>query len=59
MDQQSRRDLFRMTSSAGLGLIASRMLTASGASAEPAAVLQAQPNPPAFPGEQDDGRHHR
>jgi hypothetical protein len=50
MDQQSRRDLFRVTGAAGVGLFASRALAAGGASAQPAAVVQTQPNPPAFPG---------
>jgi hypothetical protein len=47
MDQQSRRDLFRVTGAAGLGLVASRALAAGGASAQPAAVVQA----PAMPGD--------
>jgi pyruvate dehydrogenase (quinone) len=51
MDQQSRRDLFRVTGAAGLGLFASRALTAGGASAQPAAIVAAQPNPPTIPGD--------
>ena len=51
MDQQSRRDLFRVTGAAGLGLVASRALAAGGDSPQPAAVVQAQPNPTAIPGD--------
>jgi pyruvate dehydrogenase (quinone) len=50
MDHQSRRDLFRVTGAAGLGLIASRSLVATTASAQPA-VAPPQPNPPSIPGD--------
>jgi hypothetical protein len=50
MDRQSRRDLFRVTGAEGLGLVASRAIAAGGASSTPpAAVVQAQPDPPAVP----------
>ncbi len=47
MDQQTRRDLFRATGAAGLGLAASRVMTAGEASAHPASGLQPQPIPTA------------
>jgi pyruvate dehydrogenase (quinone)/pyruvate decarboxylase len=51
MDQQSRRDLFRLTGAAGLGLVASQGLTIGAASAQSAAAVQPQPNPPAVAGD--------
>ncbi len=51
MDQQTRRDLFRATGAAGLGLAASRAMTAGEASAQPASGVQPQPNPDSIPGD--------
>jgi pyruvate dehydrogenase (quinone) len=50
MDHQSRRDLFRVTGAAGLGLMASRSLVATAASAQ-LAVAPSQPNPPSIQGD--------
>ena len=52
MDQQTRRDLFRVSGAAGLGLVASRAMLNGVASAQPAAVVQAQPNPSSIAGDQ-------
>ncbi len=52
VDQQTRRDLFRVSGAAGLGLVASRAMLNGVASAQPAAVVQAQPNPSSIAGDQ-------
>ncbi len=51
---QSRRDLFRATGMAGLGLVAGRALGPGSASAQPSetkAAVQPQPNPPGIAGD--------
>ncbi len=54
MDHQSRRDLFRATGAAGLGLVASRALPSTPAAAQPSEVMaavQPQPSPPRIAGD--------
>ena len=52
VDHQTRRDLFRVSGAAGLGLVASRAILTGTASAESAALVQAQPNPSSVAGDQ-------
>ena len=52
MDHQTRRDLFRVSGAAGLGLVASRAILTGTASAQSAALVQAQPNPSSVAGDQ-------
>jgi pyruvate dehydrogenase (quinone) len=52
VDQQTRRGLFRVSGAAGLGLVASRAILTGVAAAEPAALVQAQPNPSSIAGDQ-------
>ena len=49
MDHQSRRDLFRATGVAGLGVVASRAVAASAITAQLAAAMEPQPNPSTMP----------
>jgi pyruvate dehydrogenase (quinone) len=51
MNEQTRRDMFRMTGAASLGLVASQAMIAGTASAQPAAHVQPQPNPDGIAGD--------